>query len=77
MHLGALVNHFVQLHYDWMIKIVKYVNLSVNCLLSLEIPQVFLLVGLDCNHVFAFFVSGATDYSKCTLPDLQADLEFP
>lgn len=44
--------------------------------LGLLVLQIFLVIGLDSNHVFGLFVNGSADDGEGTLPDLQANLEF-
>ena len=76
MHVSALVDDLVQLHNGRVPQVRQRVDLSVHGLLGLPILQIFLVVGLDCNHMLGRFVSSPANYSECTLSDLQMDLEL-
>ena len=76
MHMGALIDHLMQFHNAWVPQIRECVDLPMHCHLGLFVLQIFLVIGLDRNHMLCLFVNSPSHDCKGPLANLEADLEF-
>ena len=70
-----LIDHLKQRHNVGVVQVWQRVYFSVDCLSSLLISQVFLLVRLDCRCVFGLLMYGAFHYGESTCTDLETKPE--
>lgn len=76
VHLGSLVNNFVQLHDVWVPKVGKSVDFSVHCHLRLLVDQILFFVGFKRDGVMCLLVHSSPHDGKRTLANLEANLEL-